>query len=109
MRKRRRGNYKFTEKKQSKRGIIASCIALLSIGIFIYVVWNSYSHEGAGSMYLGSAGVASMLLSIVAFVIAVSSMREEDSFPLFPYMGLICSFLAMGTWIGLYVIGFMLV
>lgn len=108
MRRKRHGNYKFTEKKQSKRGIIASVIALVSIGIFAYVVWNSYTHEGAGSMYLGSAGVASMILSVVAFVVAVSSVREEDSFKLFPYLGLICSFLAMGTWIGLYVIGFML-
>ena len=108
MRRRRRGNYKFTEKKQSKRGIIATCIAMVSIGIFAYVVWNSYSHEGAGSMYLGSAGVASMLLSVVAFVYAVLSVREEDSFKLFPYLGLICSFLSMGTWIGLYVIGFVL-
>lgn len=108
MRRKRRGNYKFTEKKQSKRGIIASCTALVSIGIFAYVVWNSYTHEGAGSMYLGSAGVASMILSVVAFAVAVSSIREEDSFKLFPYLGLICSFLAMGAWIGLYVIGFML-
>ena len=108
MRRKRRGNYKFTEKKQSKRGILAFCIALVSIGIFAYVVWNSYTHAGAGSMYLGSAGVASMILSVVAFVISVLSMQEEDSFKLFPYMSFIFSFLAMGTWIGLYVTGFML-
>ena len=108
MRRKRRGNYKFTEKKQSKRGIAAFCIALVSIGIFIYVVWNSYTHDGAGSMYLGSAGVASMILSIVAFVIAILSLGEEDSFKLFPYMSLVGSFLAMGTWIGLYVTGFLL-
>lgn len=107
-RRKRHSNYKFTEKKQSKRGIAAFCIALVSIGIFAYVVWNSYLHDGAGSMYLGSAGVASMLLSIVAFVLAVLSLKEEDSFKLFPYLGVICSFLAMGTWIGLYVTGFML-
>ena len=105
MRRKRRGNYKFTEKKQSKRGIVASCIALVSIGIFAYVVWNSYTHEGAGSMYLGSAGVASMILSVVAFVVAVSSMREEDSFKLFPYLATICSGLSFGTWVILYIIG----
>lgn len=108
MRRKRRSNYKFTEKKQSKRGIAAFCIALVSLGIFGYVVWNSYTHAGGGSMYLGSAGVASMLLSIVAFVIAILSLGEEDSFKLFPYLGVGFSFLAMGTWIGLYVTGFLL-
>ena len=84
--RKRRGNYKFTEKTQSKRGIAGFVIAALSIGIFIYVVWNSYTHKGAGSMYLGSAGVTSMLLSIVGLVLSVKSLKEEDSFKLFPYL-----------------------
>ena len=108
VRKRRRGNYKFTEKKQSKRGIAGFLIAAVSIGIFSYVVWNSYTHEGAGSMYLGSAGVASMLLSIVATVLSVKSLKEENSFKLFPYMGTVCSVLALLTWILLYVTGIVL-
>ena len=89
--KRRRGNYKFTEKTQSKRGIAGFVIAAISIGILAYVVWNSYSHDGAGSMYLGSAGVTSMILTIVAVVLSVMSLKEEDSFKLFPYLGTICS------------------
>lgn len=108
VRKRRRGNYKFTEKKQSKRGIAGFLIAAISIGIFSYVVWNSYTHEGAGSMYLGSAGVASMLLSIVATVLSVKSLKEENSFKLFPYMGTVCSVIALITWVALYVTGMVL-
>jgi len=103
--RRRRGNYKFTEKTQSKRGIAGFVIAAVSIGIFVYVVWNSFAHDGAGSMYLGSAGVTSMILAIVAFVLAVMSLREEDSFKLFPYLSTICSGLALATWIALYVMG----
>lgn len=106
-RKKKRGNYKFTEKKQSKRGIAGFAIAALSIGIFIYVVWNSYTHDGAGSMYLGSAGVASMILSVVAFVLAVMSLQEENSFKLFPGLAVISSVLALVTWVGLYVIGYL--
>ena len=108
MRRKRRSNYKFTEKKQSKRGIAAFCIALVSIGIFSYVVWNSYSHDGAGSMYLGSAGVSSMLLSIVAFSVSIKSLKEENSFKLFPYLAGICSTLIMGIWIILYIMGIFL-
>lgn len=101
-------NYKFTEKTQSKRGILALILALLSMGIFLAVVTNSFHNGGEGSMYLGSAGVASMLLGIVALVIAVMSLREENSFKIFPYLATVFSFLAAGVWVALYVTGFML-
>ncbi len=106
MRNRRRRNYKFTEKTQSKRGIIAFMISLISIAVLVAVVVNSFWHQGNGSMYLGSAGVASMLLGMIALVLAVKSLREENSFKLFPYLSTISSFLVTGTWIALYVAGF---
>lgn len=106
--RKKRGNYKFTEKTQSKRGIAGFAIAAVSIGILSYVVWNSFSHEGAGSMYLGSAGVTSMLLSVVAVVVSVMSLGEEDSFKLFPYLGTFCSGMVLAAWIALYVIGIVL-
>ena len=60
-------------------------------------------------MYLGSAGVSSMLVALVAVVLAVMSLREEESFKLFPYMSAVLSFLAAGMWIAIYVIGFLIV
>lgn len=60
-------------------------------------------------MYLGSAGVSSMLEALVAVVLAVMSLREEESFKLFPYMSTVLSFLAAGVWIAIYVIGFLIV
>ena len=38
--KRRKSNYKFTEKTQSKRGICGFVLSLISLGIFAYVVEN---------------------------------------------------------------------
>jgi len=52
-RRRRKYGYKFTEKTQSKKGIAAFFLAVLSIAIFIYVVVNSFHHGGNGSMYRG--------------------------------------------------------
>ena len=101
--------YEFTEKKKEKKGIVAFILAVLSIAIFIYVIVNSFHHGGNGSMYLGSAGVSSMLVALVAVVLAVMSLREEESFKLFPYMSTVLSFLAAGVWIAIYVIGFIIV
>ena len=59
-------------------------------------------------MYLGSAGVSSMLLSVVALALALGSLREENSFKLFPYLATVTSFLSAGGWIALYVVGIVL-
>ena len=49
-RRRRKYGYKFTEKTQSKKGIAAFILAVLSIAIFIYVIVNSFHHGGNGSI-----------------------------------------------------------
>lgn len=104
--KRRRRGYKFTEKTQSKKGILAFFLSAFSLAVFLYVVFNSFSHAGNGSMYLGSAGVSSMLVAVVALVLAVASLKEEESFKFFPYLSTVTSFLAAGVWIAVYAAGF---
>lgn len=103
--RRRRRGYKFTEKKQSKRGIAAFVCAVISLAVLAFVVTNSFHNRGSGSMYLGSAGVASMIVGIASFVLAIKSLREENSFKLFPYLATVTSFLVTGIWIALYVVG----
>ena len=55
--KRHRSGYKFTDKTQSKRGMLAFVLAVVSIAIFVAVIVLSFQNRGNGSMYLGSAGV----------------------------------------------------
>lgn len=107
-RKRHRRGYKFTEKTQSKRGIFALALALASIAVLIAVVFMSFQDRGNGSMYLGSAGVSSMVLGVVALGLSVVSLREENSFKLFPYLSTVLSFLITGIWIALYAAGFLM-
>ena len=100
--------YKFTDKKQSKRGVIAWMLSVISLAVLVAVIVCSFQNKGNGSMYLGSAGVSSMLVGVVALFNAVLSLREENSYRFFPYLATICSFLAVGAWVALYVVGFLL-
>lgn len=105
--KRHRSGYKFTDKTQSKRGILAFALAVVSLAIFVLVIAISFQDRGNGTMYLGSAGVCSMLLSLISFVLAILSLGEENSYKFFPYAATLVSFLAVGIWVALYVVGFM--
>ena len=46
-----------------------------------------------------------MLVSVITLVIAAGSLREEDSFKLFPRLGLGLAIISMGCWIGTYAMG----
>ena len=107
MARRHRNGYRFTEKTHSKRGVAALFLSIISIGILVAEVVSSFDSRGNGSMYLGSAGVTSMLIGICALVLAVKSLGEENSFKLFPYLSTLCSLLITGIWVALYVIGFL--
>ena len=99
MRNRRRRGYKFTEKKHSRQGILATVLALALL--VWYLVFLKLAFQGGGSLsaYYGSAGVVAM--------IAAKSLREEDSFQLFPRLGLGLTLLDMVCWIGTYIWGFL--
>ena len=100
MRNRRRRGYKFTEKKHSRQGILATILALALLEL-------AFRGGGSLSPYYGSAGVVAMIATFVVLVIAGKSLREEDSFPLFPRLGLGLTLLDMVCWIGTYTWGFL--
>ena len=100
--------YKFTEKSHSKKGILTFIGAgslLIVYGIFVYM---AYKGNGGLNMYFGSVGVIAMILSAVNFGFAITTLKEEDSFMIFPRLATLTSFLAVVGWIGTYVIGFIL-
>ena len=84
MRNRRRRGYKFTEKTHSKRGIAATVAATVLLLWYLAFIGLSFRAEGKLSAYFGSAGVMAMLLTFGVLFLAAGSLREEDSFQLFP-------------------------
>ena len=95
------------EPKNAKAAAAQILFVLSSFSVLVAAVVSSFDSRGNGSMYLGSAGVTSMLIGICALVLAVKSLGEENSFKLFPYLSTLCSLLITGIWVALYVIGFL--
>lgn len=106
MRKKKRTSYKFTEKTHSRQGIRSLGLAVISILIGISVVVISFQNAGNASVYVGSAGIFSLLLSFVALVMGIRSLREEESYKIFPGLGTFFSGIAFLGWLSVYMLGF---
>lgn len=105
---RRRNSYKFTEKSQSKKGIISFSTAVLLVGLYLVFVFLSFKEAGNLSAYYGSVGVLAMIFSVVTLIVSITSLMEEDTFKLFPRLGIGTSVLASLLWVGTYVMGFVM-
>jgi hypothetical protein len=71
--------------------------------VFIYL---SYKVGGKLSAYYGSFGFLAMIGAIVALVMSLPTLKEEDSFSLFPQLALLTSVLSSICWVGTYISGF---
>ena len=82
--RRKRNRYKFTEKKQSKRGIAALVVAILIEIVYIVFLNAAFRGDGNLSMYYGSAGILMLGISLEDFGFAIRSLFDEESFMTFP-------------------------
>lgn len=104
----KRNRNKFSKKKHSKKGMAACILAAASISALFYLIGISFYQKGNGSVYLGSIGILALAVALAAFVQAVKSLREEDTFRRIPILSMVLSVLAAGAWIALYAVGFIL-
>lgn len=104
-RRRKRHNYKFTEKTHSLRGIFAIVLAVLSIAACIVMIWNAYQTRGNANIYIGSAGIMGFFVSVASLIVAISSVREPETYRVIPYTSLIIAILTTAMWIALYIGG----
>ena len=105
---RRRRGYKFTEKSHSAKGLISFGASVVWVLLYLIFVYLSFRKEGSLSTYYGSAGVIVLILSIVTLTLSITDLMEEDSFKLFPKLGVGISVLAVLLWGGTYILGFVL-
>lgn len=76
--------------------------ALLILGGLFYL---SYRQAGDMGAYAGFLGFLGMLCAALGMVLAVRSLREDDKYYLFSYVGCVLNGLLLVAWMLLYVMG----
>lgn len=87
--------------------MVALALSCVLLGVYVLFIWTSYGNQGTLSVYYGSAGVFALLVCLVALVLALQSLGEENSFRLFPRAAFFVSLLALAGWGGTYALGFL--
>lgn len=105
--RKKRRSYKFTEKRHSKKAMVSSALAVMSLICYLVFIYLSYRAGGQLSAYYGGFGVLAMLVAVVALGLSFTTVKEENSFQFFPRMAVIISVLSTLLWIGTYMEGFL--
>lgn len=105
MKRKKKNSFKFAGKRHSKRGKLSLALALCTVIAGIGMVVFSIQSGGNANVYIGTGGLAMLLLSAVSLLMGLTSLREE-SYKLFPVLGSICSGITFAGWVAIYVLGF---
>lgn len=82
-----RHGYKFTNKNNTRGGIIATVLAFFSFVMVVMGVVISFKKGGDAGMVVGVCGTVSFMLSTIGEVLGLRSFREKDKFYLFSWIG----------------------
>ena len=75
-----RKRIRFSDKKHPKHGIISVVLGVLSIIILLTLCIVSGHAKGRAGMEIGALGLATMVLSIIGFVLAVRCRNIRNFF-----------------------------
>ena len=82
-----RHGYRFTNKNNTRGGIIATILAVISLTLLIAGIVISYRKAGNAGMIVGVFGAASFLFSMIGMICGLRSFKEKDGFYLFSWIG----------------------
>lgn len=90
-----RKNYKFTNKRNTKRGIMSTVYGVLSLVSLIVVVYLAYAAGGVAPVNYGITGVLVTIFAIIGVILAVLSLNEGESYKFFGWLGLLLNGLSL--------------
>ncbi len=102
----KRKNYIFTNRKHSKRAIMSAILGVISNASLGIVLYLTYLREGAATPGYGLTGFLAAVYSIIGLILGVVAAQEQDTFKLFPVLGILLNLAALGILVFLVQLGY---
>lgn len=87
--------YIFTNKKESKRGIMSTVfgiIALVSLGLAVYF---TFQNQGMAPVKFGVVGFLSLIFAGVGLILGIMGKLDEDKFYVLSWTGIVLNLLTL--------------
>lgn len=101
----KKANYKFTNKKHAKNGIVSTALASVSLLMFLALIYVSYLQKGKGGIYIGSIGLTAFIISIIGLLFGILGFKEKEAYYLFCKIGSVVNMLIILVWSCIYLVG----
>ena len=87
--------YIFTNKKESKKGIMSAVLGIIALVSLFFAVYETFRNQGQALVKYGVAALFALLFALAGIVLGIMSKMEEARFYLFSYLGIILNLLAI--------------
>lgn len=100
-----RRNYKFTDKRHTRQGLMALALGVLSLVLTAASLLLAYQKSGEAGSIVGLMGIFALLFSIAGFVLAIRGFQEEDVYYISSQIGAVLNGLLFIGWAFVCMIG----
>lgn len=104
----KKSNFMFSNRNHSRKGMLSTFLAVLSIITLLILSAVSSRSGGNGSMLIGGFGLSALILSFAGFFIGIQSLKEEEVYYSFPIVGTSLNTIILIIYIIIYIMGTLL-
>ena len=97
--------YKFTDKNQSRLGMLSGAAGLGALLLTGGVVAAAYMEYGQAGKIVAVLGFLALLLALAGMYYGVRGLMEEDTYQLFPYLGCVLNGVTLTMYVMIYMLG----
>lgn len=90
-----RRHYIFTDKRESKKGILSAMLGAMSLISVFLTVYFTWQNHGTAYVRYGVVTLLCLIFSVAGLVIGIMAKLEEDKFYLFAWIGIVLNALTL--------------